>query len=157
MNASYASITSSGETVAAPSFPTSTPAAKFAMTAASVGVPPAARIEREIRRHRVAGADDVVDLARDGRHALDLAVRRHEHHAALAEREQQMLRRRDASNVAGQRFGMIEVDVGAERGFQLAAIRLEDRRAAIEEEVAVLRIDDDRDALGRAPPASRPR
>src|SRR5512138_903955 len=42
--ASYASITSAGDTVAAPSLPTSTPAAKFAMIAASVAEPPAASV-----------------------------------------------------------------------------------------------------------------
>ena len=44
LKSSYAASTSSALTVAAPSFPTSTPAAKFATTAASAGLPPAARM-----------------------------------------------------------------------------------------------------------------
>src|SRR3954468_22522641 len=44
-----------------------------------------------------------------------------------------------------QRRGMFEVDCCAERCLELASIRLEDRGSTIEEEVAVLRVDDDRD------------
>jgi len=53
----------------------------------------------------------------------------------------------DFFKAQGHRFSVnVEIDVGLHRRLELAPIRLEDRRAAVQEEIAVLRIDDDRDS-----------
>ena len=63
-------------TVAAPSFPTSTPAAKFAMTAASAGVPPAASIAARYAVTVSPAPTTSYTSRADGRHARHLAVAR---------------------------------------------------------------------------------
>ena len=45
----------------------------------------------KVRGHGVAGANNVIDLTRNGRHAHDLARGGKEYHAVLTEREEQVL------------------------------------------------------------------
>lgn len=104
----------------------------------------------EVGGHSIASPDDIEDLARGRRDVVDHPIGVDQSHPTLAQREQEPLGAQSVQD-GGQRFRVLEIHRRAEGGLELPAVRLEDRRPAVGEEVPVLRVDDDGDTfrLGR--------
>ena len=135
-------------TTAVPSLPTTTPAACVGDAHRGVQIRAGAEQRAERGDDGVAGAGDVVDLARDRRNVVG-AVRRVEAHPLLRARDEQRRRRRAAARSACA-FAVISASSRQRPTTlpELAAIGRDHRRAAILVPVVALRIDEHRLSRG---------
>jgi hypothetical protein len=105
---------------------------------------------RQVRRHSVTSADNVIHFPRRGGDSTDLAIRGHQRHSRFAQSEKKVFYT-EAFQRFRQREWVIEIDFRSQRRLQLSTVRLENRGALLGEEVSVLGVDHDRNAsLSRA-------